>query len=61
MLKMIEFTKDCGYETRTASVSVMSGFCRVAIEGSRDLYECETDTLEDALTLVKRYGFVEEL
>lgn len=33
MLKMIEFTKDCGYETRTASVSVMSGFCRVTIEG----------------------------
>lgn len=61
MLKMIEFAKDCGYETRAASVSVMSGFCCVTIEGSRDLYECETDTLEGALTLVKRYGFVEEL
>lgn len=61
MLKMIEFTKDCGYETRTASVSVMSGFCRVTIEVSRNLYECETDTIEDAITLVKRYGFVEEL
>lgn len=57
MLKMIEFTKDCGYETRTAQISKMRGFYRISIEGSHNVYEYETETFEGAIALVKRFGF----
>lgn len=52
-----EYTKDCGYETRTASIFSEPVACLIFIEGSRDIYEFETETLEDAIALVKRYGF----
>lgn len=59
MLKTIEFTKDCGYEIRSAWIFVKDGFYRAIIEGPCDIYELETVTFEEAIAFVKRYGFIE--
>lgn len=40
-----EFTKDCGYETRTARIFEGKGVCTIFLEGPRDIYERETETL----------------
>lgn len=56
-MPVYEYTKNCGSETRTARIFVGQAHCTIFIEGSRDIYERETETLEDAIALVSRYGF----
>ena len=56
-MPVYEYTKDCGFETRTARIFVGRSNCSVYIEGSRDIYDFDAETFEDAVKIVKRYGF----
>lgn len=52
-----EFTKDCGYETRTARIYITHGYVSVSIETAIDIYERDMDTYEEAIELVTIHGF----
>ena len=54
-----EYTKDCGYETRTANIYINRDHISVSIETANNIYEYDVNTLEEATELVIKYGFVE--
>lgn len=54
-----EYTKDCGYETRTANIYINRGHISVSIKTANNIYEYDVNTLEEATELVIKYGFVE--
>lgn len=54
-----EYTKDCGYETRTANIYINHGYISVFIEAANNTYEYDVNTLQEATELVSKYGFVE--
>lgn len=48
-----------GCNIRHAYIFVKPDHCDITIEGN-NIYDRETSTLEEAIALIKRYGFIEE-
>lgn len=60
MVEMIALIKGYGCNIRHAYIFVKPDHCDITIEGSNNIYDRETSTLEEAIALIKRYGFIEE-
>lgn len=54
-----KYTKDCGYETRTANIYIKHSYISVSIEAAKKIYEYDVNTFEETTELVVKYGFVE--